>query len=224
MPHNFAAAALGAAVLLLSSPAHADQGVSKSEITLGTIQDLSGPIAAFGKQARLGMQLRVDEINQQGGIFGRKVRLLVEDSAYDPKRAVLAAQKLVNQDKIFAMVGHIGTAQNLAAMMLAHPYLDDSAPNVSFWAKKYKTQFNEDPSVLSAYGYTIMDAFITAAQEAGSDLSTTSFINAMEATTIPADIFGGPELKFGPNKHLGSAASRLSQLIDGRWRVVGDYQ
>ena len=42
--------------------------------------------------------------------------MLFEDTAYDPKKAVLGAQKLVNQDKIFAMVGHIGTAQNMAAM------------------------------------------------------------------------------------------------------------
>ena len=41
------------------------QGVSKTEIVIGTIQDLSGPIAAFGKQSRNGMQLRVDEINEQ---------------------------------------------------------------------------------------------------------------------------------------------------------------
>ena len=95
---------------------NANQGVSKTEITLGSIQDLSGPIAGFGKQVRLGMLLRVDEINEQGGVNGRKIKLFVEDSAYDPKKAVLAAQKLVNQDKIFAMVGHIGTAQNLAAM------------------------------------------------------------------------------------------------------------
>ena len=92
------------------------QGVSKNEITLGSIQDLSGPIAGFGKQVRLGMMLRVDEINEQGGVNGRKLKLLVEDSGYDPKKAVLAAQKLVNQDKIFVMVGHIGTAQNMAAM------------------------------------------------------------------------------------------------------------
>ncbi len=92
------------------------QGVSANEIVLGSIQDLSGPIAGFGKQARLGMLLAVDEINEQGGINGRKVKLLVEDSAYDPKKANLAAQKLVNQDKIFMMLGHIGTAQNLAAM------------------------------------------------------------------------------------------------------------
>ena len=83
---------------------------------IGSIQDLSGPIAGFGKQARSGMLLRVDEINEQGGINGRKLKLLVEDSGYDPKKAVLAAQKLVNQDKIFIMLGHIGTAQNMAAM------------------------------------------------------------------------------------------------------------
>ncbi|MDP3616730.1 MAG: ABC transporter substrate-binding protein, partial [Rhodoferax sp.] len=94
----------------------AQQGVSDTEIVLGSIQDLSGPLAGFGKQDRLGMMLAVDEINEQGGINGRKIRLIVEDSGYDPKKAVLGAQKLVNQDKIFMMVGHIGTAQNMAAM------------------------------------------------------------------------------------------------------------
>ena len=92
------------------------QGVSATEITLGSIQDLSGPLAGFGKQARQGMLLAVDELNEQGGINGRKLKIIVEDSGYDPKKAVLAAQKLVNQDKIFMMMGHIGTAQNLAAM------------------------------------------------------------------------------------------------------------
>ena len=70
------------------------QGVSKTEILIGSIQDLSGPLAGFGKQDRLGMMLRVDEINEQGGIHGRKLRLIVEDSGYDPKKAVLAAQKI----------------------------------------------------------------------------------------------------------------------------------
>ena len=92
------------------------QGVSKTEIVVGSIQDLSGPLAGFGKQIRNGMLLRVDEINEQGGVNGRKLKLLIEDSGYDPKKAVLAAQKLVNQDKIFIMAGHLGTAQNNAAM------------------------------------------------------------------------------------------------------------
>ena len=92
------------------------QGVSKDTINVGSIQDLSGPLAGFGKQIRSGMQLRVDELNEQGGVNGRRIKLMIEDSGYDPKRAVLAAQKLVNQDKIFAMIGSIGTAQYMAAM------------------------------------------------------------------------------------------------------------
>jgi branched-chain amino acid transport system substrate-binding protein len=52
---------------------------------IGSIQDLSGPIAAFGKQTRNGMQLRVDEINEQGGINGRKLKLLVEDNGLRPQ-------------------------------------------------------------------------------------------------------------------------------------------
>ena len=104
------------AALAVSGAALAQQGVSKTEITVGTIQDLSGPLAGYGKAVRNGMLLRIDELNEQGGVHGRKIKLITEDSGYDPKRAVLAAQKLVNQDKIFIMAGHIGTAQNNAAM------------------------------------------------------------------------------------------------------------
>lgn len=376
-----------AAMLALAAPlAQAQsQGVNKTEITLGTIQDLSGPLAGFGKQIRAGMQLRVDELNEQGGVGGRKIRLLVEDSGYDPKRAVLAAQKLVNQDKIFAMVGHIGTAQNLAAMpvqfeknvvnffpitaaremydpfhrlkysfaatyydqirqaaprlvkergakkvcsiyqddefgleiqkgaedglksinmtiaerttfkrgatdftsqvarlkaadcdfvvlgtliretigtiatarragfnptflgssgaytdlihklggpamnglyatmTVQNPYLDEASQPIRFWANKYKTKFNDDPTVFSVYGYFVIDAFIRAAQKAGSTLTTDTFVKAMDSMTIPPDIFGTPEMTFTATKRLGSNLSRLSQIQDGRWKVVSDY-
>src|SRR5262245_51919707 len=91
------------ALALAAALAHAQatQGVTKDEILVGSIQDLSGPIAGYGKQIRFGMMLRADELNEQGGVNGRKLKLLFEDSGYDPKKAVLAAQKLVNQDKIF---------------------------------------------------------------------------------------------------------------------------
>ena len=103
-------------IAVLATTAIAQQGVTKTEILVGTIQDMSGPLASFGKQAKYGMQLRIDELNEQGGVHGRKLKLLLEDSGYDPKKAVLGAQKLVNQDKIFIMAGHVGTAQNNAAM------------------------------------------------------------------------------------------------------------
>ena len=90
------------------------QGVSKNEIVIGSGQDLSGPLAGYSKPLRNGMMMRTEEINEQGGINGRKLKLIVEDHGYDPKKAVLVTQKMVQRDKIFAMVGTIGTAMNLA--------------------------------------------------------------------------------------------------------------
>jgi branched-chain amino acid transport system substrate-binding protein len=94
------------------------QGVTKNEIVIGSMQDLSGPLVGFSKQLVNGMNMRVEEINTHGGINGRKLKLVVEDHGYDPKKAVLATQKLVQKDKIFAMVGTIGTAPALASMPL----------------------------------------------------------------------------------------------------------
>jgi branched-chain amino acid transport system substrate-binding protein len=111
------AAAVGASLIAHQATAQT-QGVSDTEIVVGTVQDLSGPLAAYGKEARQGMQMRVDEINASGGIYGRKIRFVVEDHGYDPRKAQLAAQKMVQQDKIFAMVGSIGTAPVMAMMPL----------------------------------------------------------------------------------------------------------
>jgi branched-chain amino acid transport system substrate-binding protein len=104
-----------------------------------------------------------------------------------------------------------------------HPYLDEASQPIRFWATKYKTKFNEDPTVFSVYGYTIVDAFIRAAQKAGPNLTVEGFIKAMDTMSIPPDIFGSPELSFTATKRLGSDTSRLSQLQDGRWKVVSDY-
>ena len=114
MTRTIAALAVSASALAIGGIAQADQGVTKDQIVIGSIQDLSGPLAGYGKQLKLGLQMRVDEINESGGINGRKIKLVVEDSGYDPKKGLLAAQKMVQQDKIFAMVGTIGTAVNLA--------------------------------------------------------------------------------------------------------------
>ena len=109
----FAAAGVGAGSTALAAE---QMGVSKNEIVVGTIQDLSGPLAGFGKPLRYGMQMRVDEVNDQGGINGRKLKFVAEDSGYDPKKGLLAAQKMVQQDKLFAMVGTIGTGVAMATM------------------------------------------------------------------------------------------------------------
>jgi ABC-type branched-subunit amino acid transport system substrate-binding protein len=110
---------VGAVALGFAGFADAEtQGVSDSEVVIGTHQDLSGPITFWGVPVKNGMQMAVDDINAAGGIHGRTLRLVVEDSGYDPKKAVLATQKLLSRDKVFAMVGQMGTPTVMAAMPL----------------------------------------------------------------------------------------------------------
>jgi branched-chain amino acid transport system substrate-binding protein len=361
------------------------QGVSADEIVAGTIQDLSGPVAAYGKQARNGLQMRADEINDAGGIRGRKIRLIVEDNGYDPKKALLAAQKLVTADRVFAVLSHIGTAPNMAAMpiqfeknvinfmpltgaremfepphrlkfalvppyydqmrvilprlvkekgfkkvgilyqddefglevlrgteaalktlnlplaektsfkrgatdfssqvarlkaaecevvvlgtiiretvgamtearktgfnpaffgsaalyshlihalggkaveglygvhIVAHPYADEESRQVAEWAARYKTRFGEDPTVFSVYGYATMDVFGKAADKAGPNLNTDTFIGAMESTVFPPDMFGTPELRVSRTNRLAVNEVRISQIQSGRWKLISKY-
>jgi ABC-type branched-subunit amino acid transport system substrate-binding protein len=108
------------AVVLTCLPAAAqtkvtNEGISANEIVIGTHQDLSGPIKGWGVPVSNGMKMAVEEINAAGGVNGRKIRLVIEDSGYDPKKAVLASQKLIERDKIFAMVGAMGSPTVLAA-------------------------------------------------------------------------------------------------------------
>jgi ABC-type branched-subunit amino acid transport system substrate-binding protein len=92
-----------------------NEGISPTEIVIGTHQDLSGPIKVWGIPVSNGMKMAVEEINASGGINGRKLRMILEDSSYDPKKAVLATQKMIERDKVFAMVGPMGSAPVLAA-------------------------------------------------------------------------------------------------------------
>src|SRR3984957_14296900 len=69
--------------------------ISPAEIVIGTHQDLSGPIKVWGVPVANGMKLSVEEVNAAGGINGRKLRMILEDNGYDPKKAVLATQKLI---------------------------------------------------------------------------------------------------------------------------------
>lgn len=106
------AAALSFACALPAAAA----GVAADEIVVGTVSDLSGPIAMLGVPVRDGMLMRFDEANAGGGVHGRRIRLVVEDAGYDPKRAVLAARKLVRHDQAFAFIANMGTPVVMASM------------------------------------------------------------------------------------------------------------
>jgi branched-chain amino acid transport system substrate-binding protein len=106
----------------VAAPALADgQGVTDTEIVIGSNGDLSGPFAAFNVQAVKAAQVMFDDINAKGGINGRKIKFIVEDHGYQVPKAVQNFNKLVNADKVFAMVLNLGTPHNLAGFKIMDP-------------------------------------------------------------------------------------------------------
>lgn len=387
MKKTVLAALFAAAAAAGTIAAHAQtQGVTKTEIVIGSIQDLSGPVVVYSKPASNGMRMRVDEINAAGGIHGRKLKIFIEDSGYDPKKAVLAQQKLLQKDKVFAMMGTLGTPVVAATMPLVlernlphlfpltgaalayepvqknkyqifAPYADtvqaatrylmktkgyqkvgilyqdddfglevlrgaegavkaegkqlcertnykrgatdfssqiqrlrsagcdfvvlgtivretigamatarklgwgveflgssaaydNNIPRVGQkavegfyaisvqaeipdyatanarlkqWMDDYKKKFNEDSTLFSTAGYTIVDVFARAAEKAGPNLNAETFNKAMESLTVPRDFFGAPEYSFSPKNHLGNKRGRVTQIQNGKWVAITDY-
>ena len=91
-------------------------GVTDTEVVFGTHTDLSGAVAIWGVGVLNGARMRFDEVNEAGGVHGRTIRYIVEDTQYQVPRAISAANKLINRDKIFAMLMAVGTPTNNAVM------------------------------------------------------------------------------------------------------------
>jgi len=124
MYRNHSAAWIGLALITACGGGDSSQngpnvtvnGVSDTEIVIGTQNDLSGPAAILGKDLVNAARLRFDEANAAGGIHGRQIRFVVEDAQYQLPKAIQATNKLVNRDKIFAMFLSMGTPMNNAIM------------------------------------------------------------------------------------------------------------
>ena len=355
------------------------RGVTKNEIVIGMHTDLSGPAASYGVHSSNAMRLRIDEVNEAGGIYGRKIRLIVEDNQYQVPRAVQAANKLINRDNIFIMAGALGTPMNNAVLpdqlkagvinfspitaarqmsepfhklkfaglssyydqvragmqwMVANkgkkrfctlyqdtdfgkeifeavndqakamnlpvvetatnkpadtdftgqitklraancdivvmgtivrdaivpygtarkmgwdvdflgqsanydqivagapggateglyvmagtvmPYRDTASPQVAAFMDRYKAKFGVDVNIGAVYGYGLMDQLVFAFDRAGKDLTTDKMVAAIESIQGFRDIFGGPAVSYGPNKHQGADEAFLFQVQKGRF-------
>jgi branched-chain amino acid transport system substrate-binding protein len=347
--------------------------------------DLSGPAATYGVSSSNAVKMRFDEANEAGGIHGRKIRLVVEDTQYQVPRAVQAGAKLINRDKIFAMVAGLGTPMNNALFkdqfdagvpnlfplsaarsmyepfhrlkfygaasyvdqvraginyfvtkkgkkalcvmyqdtdfgkevldgvqiqaekmklkivettahkptdqdftaqitklkaascdlvvlgtivrdsivpyatarkmgwtdvdflgsaasydlfvaaaqggvtegfyamgLTAMPYRDTLSPQAQAWFDRYKERYKVDPNIGAIYGHVAADLTVTAIEKTGPELTTDTFVKALESIKSYKDIFGGPEASFGPDKHQGANSSFLAQVKGGRWVRLTD--
>jgi len=101
--------AMLAVMMTVGANAAAVPGITDSQVTIGAFQDQSGAAAVVGINMRKGMEAYFNWVNAQGGVNGRKIKFIVEDDGFQAARAIAATKKLVEQDKVFALVGTLGT-------------------------------------------------------------------------------------------------------------------
>jgi branched-chain amino acid transport system substrate-binding protein len=104
------------------------QGGSSDEILIGEYSSLTGTTATYGQSSTKASQIAVDEVNAAGGVLGKKVKLLLEDTQSKPEEAALAANKLITRDKVVALIGEIASSRSLAAAPIAQ---ENKIPMVS---------------------------------------------------------------------------------------------
>jgi len=111
---------LGAAfACCLNTHGHAEDGVSKDSILFGQVAALNGPAQALGQGMREGIFAAFEEANRAGGINGRKLELKSIDDGYEPEKTIEATNKAINDDKVFALVGAVGTPTSKAGQPIA---------------------------------------------------------------------------------------------------------
>src|SRR5262245_48884296 len=120
-------AVLGLLALSGASPIRAEDGVTDKDVLVGAGLDLTGAVANWGVNIKAGMEAVFNRVNDAGGIHGRKIKLVAYDHVYQPPKAVTNAKRLVERDKVFVMMGHLGTPTTKAIM----EYLDEKkVPNI----------------------------------------------------------------------------------------------
>ncbi len=113
------ACAAALALLVSSHVALAEDGVAADKIVFGQAAALEGPASALGTGMRLGLRAAFDEANRAGGVGGRKLELVSYDDSYEPDLSVAAVKKLIERDRVFALIGPVGTPTSKATQPIA---------------------------------------------------------------------------------------------------------
>jgi branched-chain amino acid transport system substrate-binding protein len=99
--------------------AHADgPGVTDNEILVGQSAVFSGPAQELGNEMRIGMNAYFDSVNRNGGVNGRKIKLISLDDKYEPEQSVSNTNTLIHDQQVLALVGYVGTPTTNAALPL----------------------------------------------------------------------------------------------------------
>jgi branched-chain amino acid transport system substrate-binding protein len=130
--------AAGVAIAFATLPAAAQEAIK-----VGMSGPFSGGLSLLGQSVRDGVEVAFSEINEQGGVAGRKLQFIAEDDGYEPMRTIASARKLVEQDKVVALLAVTGTAPSAALL----PFVTESKTPMLFpyaFSHSLTTPLNRD--------------------------------------------------------------------------------
>ena len=110
---------LALTICIVGGTAFAEDGVSDGKIVFGQVAALQGPAQALGQGMRQGILAAFEAANRAGGISGRKLELKSLDDGYEPEKTVEATKRILDEDKVFALVGAVGTPTSKAGQPIA---------------------------------------------------------------------------------------------------------
>lgn len=136
---------LARAVAILVVWTQAAAAWAADDIRLGAFLSLTGTYTFMGDPEKKALEMLVEQVNAQGGLAGRPVRLIAYDDASDPNKALLAARRLIENDRVDLIIGGSGTPTSMAVLPLVEraeiPYVSMGGgvgivEPVRFWAFK----------------------------------------------------------------------------------------
>lgn len=219
-----AGAVLTAAMLPVSTAAaETAQGVTDDEIRVGHLGPQTGPVAGAYDKIRMGIDSYFKYVNEQGGVHGRQLRLIAYDDQYQPGRAVQLTQRLTDEDKVFALLGNVCTACNVAALprnkksgipviMVGSGSSQFVSPPIANYFGSSIANYEFDARVLASYAVDHLGAKRIAIAYQNDDYGTPLAKAAAEALNQYADVELVQEVSFqSSDSDLSTQAQKIRQ-------------
>src|SRR5437868_3374887 len=115
----YATFVLALSSLLIFSACKKEGAAAGNEIVIGEFASLTGQTATFGQSVHGGTTLAIDEINASGGVLGKQIKLITEDDQSKAEDATAAVQKLINRDRVAALLGEVASSRSRAGGPIA---------------------------------------------------------------------------------------------------------
>ncbi|MFO0929143.1 MAG: ABC transporter substrate-binding protein [Gemmataceae bacterium] len=212
-------------------PAATAPGVTGDEVLFGLTGPFSGPTRELGREMEIGIRTLFRQVNDQGGVHGRKLRLVALDDGYEPDRAVENVHKLLDEHEVFGFIGNVGTPTTevtlplilerkrvLFAPYTGAPFIRKNPP--ARYVFNYRASYAEETAALVRYLTTVRKVppraiAVFAQNDAYGEAGFTGVAQSLRRLGADADGL----VRVGYERNSLQVETAVEQLVKARDRV-----